>query len=73
MNYCRSITNRTLKFNNDPHFIFLFYIKFSIFAIFYKDNGKTWLFVLFLGVITFHISCYSEIKEKKDDYWGEYD
>ena len=37
------------------------------------DNGKAWLSVLFLGVITFHLSCYSEIKGKKDEYMGEYD
>ena len=29
--------------------------------------------MLFLGVITFYLSCYSEIKGKKDDYWGKSD
>ena len=32
-----------------------------------------YLCVLFLGVIIFHLSCYSEIEEKKKDYWAEYD
>ena len=37
------------------------------------DNGKIWLSLLFLGVITFHLSSSSEIKDKKNDYWGGYD
>ena len=28
---------------------------------------------MFLRLITCHLSCYSEIKKKTDDYWGEYD
>ena len=38
-----------------------------------KNNSKSWLFLLFLRVITFHLFHYLEIKVKKDDYWGEYD
>ena len=29
--------------------------------------------MLFLWVITFHLLCFSETKEKKDDFWGVYD
>ena len=50
----------------------LYYTKFSSLAIFNKDNGKMWLSVLFLGVITFYLS-YLQIKGKKNDYWGRYD
>ena len=29
-------------------------------------------YLCFLGIITFQLSFYSEIKVKKDDYYGEY-
>ena len=52
-----------LKINNCPLFILLYYTKSSSLAIFYKDNG-TWLSVLFLEVIVFHLSCYSKVRGK---------
>ena len=67
----KSITNRTLKFI----IIYFFYPFFTLHKIwqlsnfFYKDDGKIWLSVTdFLGVITFHLYCYSDIKRKNDDY-----
>ena len=69
----RALILEPLKVNNRLLFILLYYTNSTSLTIFYKDTSKTWLSVLFLGVITFHLSCYSEIKGKKDDYWGEYD
>ena len=73
LNKVRVLRIEPLKVNNRPPFFNLYYAKFSNLAIFYKDNGKTWLSESLLGIITFPLSCYSEIKEEKDDYWGEYD
>ena len=61
------MTNRTLKVNNHPLFILLYCTKCELHAIFYKGNGKTWPSVLFLGLITFHLYCYSKSKGKRDD------
>ena len=72
----RTLLIGPLKVNNCPLFILLYYTKFSSLAIFYTDSGKTWLSVLFLRVIAFHLTCYSEIKVKKMIIWismiGEY-
>ena len=52
-----------LKVNNRPLFTLLYYTKLSNLIFFYKNNGKTWLSVLILEVITYHLSCYSEMFE----------
>ena len=51
------------------HFLF-FYTTQNLAAqqYFCKDNSETWLSVLFVGLITFHLSSYSKIKGKKNDY-----
>ena len=55
------------------HFLSLYITQnLAVYPFFYKNNGKIWLSVLFSRVI-FYLSCYSEIKGKKNDYWGEYD
>ena len=61
----KSITNLTLKFNNHPLFILQYYTKFISLTLFYKDNGKTWLSVLFLRVITFHFFVIQKLREKR--------
>ena len=69
----RALLIGPLKVNKRPLFIHLYYTKFSILAIFYKDNARPGYLCYLLGVITFHLSCYSEIKGKRNDYWSEYD
>ena len=43
--------------------IFLVLFRTINIYFFYKNNGKTWLSVLILEVITYHLSCYSEMFE----------
>ena len=52
----KSITNQTRSLII-IHFLF-FYIEQNLTGNFFKDSGKTWLSALFLGVITFHLSCF---------------
>ena len=69
----RALLIGPIKINSRPLFTLLYYTQFSSLAIFSKDNGKTCLYVLFLGNITFYLYCSSEIKGEKDAYGSEYD
>ena len=55
------------------HFLYYYITQnLGVQQFFCNDNDKTWLPVLFLGVITFHLFGYLEIKVKKNYYWSEY-
>ena len=78
LQYCklRFVWESSLKYLSLVIIHFLsFYITQNIvvYIFIYQDNDKMVFSVLLLEIITFHLSCYSEIKEKDGYCVGEYD